>query len=416
MLDWAPMNNRTLLTAVSFVAFMATGIINPVNSLYMASLGASYSAIGLLGTATAFTAILLSYVWGRASDRMGRRKIFLLLGLLGMAVSNGLIAIVPSYGYLFPLRILGGAALSAYTTSSLALMGDELEHHGATRGRRMGTFRGLSSLGFGLMAFLSGGIADRFSLRTPFVLSAIFYTFAFLVATTVKESASPGSGTAVRENPFRALLALLGQNNDTDDSHPTEHANKNLPLAPLLISAFVWSLAVGAVYAVWANYMVSDLGYTTKTMGRLWSLASTSEFPLMILAGWLSDRVGRLKMLALGFFAWTLVFAGYVLVPGMPWIIFIQLTRGFAYSAFTAAAMTYAAEVRSKSQRGSVSGAYNAAGGMGSILGSSIGGIQTQVMGFRAMIGTNAALIFGGALYLTGVIFRRGRASQGPSK
>ena len=76
-------------------------------------------------------------------------KIFLLIGLLTLAVSNGLTAIVPAYGYLFPLRILGGAALSAYTTSSLALMGDELEQHTESRGRRMGIFRGLSSLGFG---------------------------------------------------------------------------------------------------------------------------------------------------------------------------------------------------------------------------------------------------------------------------
>ena len=59
----------------------------------------------------------------------------------------------------------------------------------------------------------------------------------------------------------------------------------------------------GAVYAVWANYMVSELGYSQTAMSALWSLASTSEFPLMILAGWLSDRLGRLPMLSLGFLA-----------------------------------------------------------------------------------------------------------------
>ena len=62
--------------------------------------------------------------------------------------------------------------------------------------------------------------------------------------------------------------------------------------------------------------------------------------------------------------------------------------------------MTYATEVRSREQRGTVSGLYNSAGGLGAILGSSLGGIQTQLMGFQAMIATNAALIFGGAIYL----------------
>ena len=158
--------------------------------------------------------------------------------------------------------------------------------------------------------------------------------------------------------------------------------------------------------------MVGEIGYSPTAMSRLWALASISEFPLMILAGWLSDRFGRLRMLVLGFVAWTLVFAGYVLIPGMPWIVFVQLTRGFAYSAYTATAMTYAAEVRSRSQRGQVSGLYTTSGGVGSILGASMGGIQTQIMGFRAMIGSRAVIIFSGAVYLAGVIFRRRRGQS----
>jgi SET family sugar efflux transporter-like MFS transporter len=146
--------------------------------------------------------------------------------------------------------------------------------------------------------------------------------------------------------------------------------------------------------------MVSELGYSQATMSALWSLASTSEFPLMILAGWLSDRIGRLPMLCLGFVAWTIVFVGYVTVPVMPWIVVVQLVRGFAYSAYTATAMTYAAEVRSRQQRGQASGLYSSAGGLGSISGSLTGGTLAQLTGFRTMISVNAALIFAGAAYL----------------
>ena len=428
------MSNIALLTTVSFIAFMASGIIGPVTSLYMEFLGASYAIIGLLGTVTALTAILLSYVWGRASDYLGRRKMFLVGGLLAMAASNGLMAVVPGFGYLFPLRILGGAALSAFTTSSLALMGDALERHTGTRGRRMGVYRGLSSLGFGLMAFLSGSIADSFSLRVPFALSALLYFVAVLVALAVKEqiapnvprktpgissflrllSRAPWDGVVDIATKLRTAVRSSGDPGKAESSDMPNRADTDadtnagtLPLAQLLISAFLWSLVIGAVYAVWANYMVSDLKFSPTAMSRLWSLASLSEFPLMIIAGWLSDRTGRLPMLALGFAAWALVFAGYVLVPVMPWIIFVQLTRGFAYSAYTATAMTYATEVRSRAKRGEVSGLYNATGGLGSILGASMGGVQAQLMGLRVMIGTNSAIIFGGALYLTGVIFRR---------
>ena len=60
---------------------------------------------------------------------------------------------------------------------------------------------------------------------------------------------------------------------------------------PLMVAALLWSLSFGVVYAVWGNYMVEGIGYTSAQMTRLWAIASLSEFPLMILAGWLSDRV-----------------------------------------------------------------------------------------------------------------------------
>lgn len=399
--------NFTLMTAIGFILFMSRGIIGPISSLYVESLGASYVAIGLLGTVTSLTAILFSYVWGRASDRLRQRKIFLLAGLGALAVSYGLMALVSSYEYLFPLHVLGAIAQAAYGTASLALMGDLLEGRDDQRGRRMGIYRGLCSLGFGLMAFVSGSVADWLSLRITFVLSATFVAVACVLAWTVKESAPSERfdapvRTAVgqRSNGHRFPKVDTGSAPRSGDAPP-------LPLAPLLVSSFLWSLVTQAVYAVWANYMVGELGYSQAEMSRLWALASLSEFPLMILSGWLSDRLGRLPVLSLGFVAWTMVFLGYVFVPVTPWIVLVQLVRGFAYSAFTATAMTYAAEVRAKAQRGWVSGLFNSSGSIGAILGSSMGGAMAEFAGFRSMIATNAVLIFGGAVYLAGVAVRR---------
>jgi MFS family permease len=410
------------MSIISFIIFMSVGITGPVSSLYVASLGANYAEIGLLGTVSSLTVIVFGFVWGQASDRIGGRKLFLVTGLAAMTLIQGLITVAPSYPYLFPLRALGAAAMAAYSTSSLALMGDLLEERDKTRGRRMGIYRGLGSLGFGLMAFVSGSIADQFSLRTPFGLSAFFLLIAFLLSLTVKEprispelmpvSSARGRilltvawrGSIEALNSLTAVLRPRAEGPLDGSSGDGQEKNGRLPLAPLLVSAFLWSLVTGAVYAVWANYMVDELGYSPAAMSRIWALASLSEFPLMVVAGWLSDLLGRLEVLFLGFVSWTIVFLGYVIVPWMPWILFVQLTRGFAYSAYTAASLTYATEVRSREQRGAASGLYSSAGGLGSILGSSLGGIQTQMLGFQAMIATNAALIFGGAVYLAATI------------
>ena len=409
------MNPYTRLTIIAFLLFMSRGMTGPLSSIYWRSMGASYLTIGLLGTVTSITAIVFSYLWGRASDRLGQRKIFLLGGLGGLALSYVLLVGVQGTLVLYPIRAFTAVSQAAYDTASLALMGDWLEHRQrersrnsaqagetadggrGTAGRRMGTYRGLASLGFGLMAFVSGTIADRFTLRTPFALAAGFLTIALLLGLSVREPPADDES----EQRDRA-------DKDREASRRDASATMapRLPLPPLLVAALLWSLVFGAVYAVWANYMVEEIGYSTAQMTRLWSLASLSEFPLMILAGWLSDRVGRLPMLAIGFLAWTAVFAGYLVAPQMPFIVLVQLVRGFAFSAYTATAMTYAAEVRARAERGRVSGLYGTAGALGSIVGSSLGGAVTEFAGFRTLIGAGAGVVFAGALYLGGVALR----------
>ncbi len=402
------MNSYTRLTLIGFLLFMARGMTGPLSSLYWRSLGASYVAIGLLGTVTSVTSIVFSYIWGKASDSAGQRRLFLIGGLVGLALSFGLLVGATDAVLLFPIHAASAIAQTAYNIASLAMMGDWLEQRARQRavsdrtklterssGRRMGTYRGLSSLGFGLMAFISGSIADGFSLRVPYAFAAAFHVVALILALGVREVPISGDGA---ESNDPVTHPERGSSGSRD--------GRQLPLAPLLVSALVWSLVTGAVYAVWGNYMVDEVGYTPAQMTRIWAIASLSEFPLMIVAGWLSDRVGRLPMLAIGFVVWTLVFVGYLVAPRMPYIVLIQLIRGFAYSAYTATSMIYAAEVRSRAERGRMSGIYGTAGALGAILGSSLGGAITQYIGFRALIAFSAGLVFVAAVYVGGAAVR----------
>ena len=183
-------------------------------------------------------------------------------------------------------------------------------------------------------------------------------------------------------------------------------------MLPLLLAALVWTTMFNAVYSVWANYMVEELRYSQTVMTRLWSVASTSELLFMVLAGWLSDRVGRLPMLALSFAAWSLVFAGYLGLPSMPWLVLVQLMRGFAFSAYTATAMVYATEVRSRESRGRASGLYTSAGGLGAILGAMAGGSLVQWLGFRPMLAIFLAVTLLTAVYLAVVTIRWTQAGR----
>ncbi len=391
------------MTLITMLLFMSRGMIIPVRSLYTRSLGASYLTIGLLGTVTSLAMIGGNALWGWLSDRLRKRRPILLGGLAALALGFVGIAGVPTAQWLFPLYLWMALAQAAYDTASLALMGDLLEKGGRSRGRRMGTYRGLASLAFGIPAFASGELAEIWSLRGPYLIGAGCLAVALVLAIGVRrpdKTVDEPSGKDAKLQP------------DTDAAASSDQPR--LPLPPLLIAAGIWSLVTGAVYAVWANYMVESLGYSQGQMSRIWAIASLSEFPLMILAGWLGDRLGRLPMLSIGLTLWAGVFTGYLFLPSMPWIIGVQLVRGFAYSAHTATAMTYAAEVRKREHRGRVSGFYGTAGSIGAILGTSLGGLLTEYAGFRVMIAACAALVLAGAIYIgitAGVHRARVRAS-----
>ena len=310
----------TRLTWITILLFMSRGMIGPISSVFWRSLGASYLAIGLLSTVTSLTAIIVSPLSGRAMDRTGQRRGFLTGGLAVLALSTGLVAVAPGYTWLFPIYIFMTVGQVAFGTSSLALMGDWLEYDagdskpasgsGPTAGRRMGTYRGWASLGFGLMAFIAGTIVERLSIRTPFGLSALLLALGFVLALGVSEAPD-------REGDPEVGFVFEKTARDL----PAHGTTPPLPLSPLLISALLWSLVTGAVYAVWANYMVDEIGFTAAQMSRLWSIASLTEFPLMPAEG----TFGNTVLSAIP--SWLLVVASSA-VAESPGMMFVKNSTG----------------------------------------------------------------------------------------
>jgi len=68
------MKNLILMTAIGIILFMSRGIVGPINSLYVESLGADYVMIGVLGAVISLTTIVFSYGWGRFRTALADRR------------------------------------------------------------------------------------------------------------------------------------------------------------------------------------------------------------------------------------------------------------------------------------------------------------------------------------------------------
>ena len=384
----ASMSAYYVLSTVIFLAFLAVGTTGPFLPLYAGSLGASLVDVAAIAGGFSTVSLVCGLFWGRASDRLGRRKPFLVGAMAALVVTNLLASFATTWWTLFALRLIEGAALGASGVASLALMGDILDGN-PRRARLVGYYRMSGSLAFSLAIVVAGFAAETFGFGVTFRIAAGIYLVAFLIALSLPEPAERRTA-ARRDVSFASLLRG--------------------PLVPLLIIAASFGLPFAAVYSVWPIWISESLGLGRAVFGRLWGLAAFVEVPCMALAGYVTDRFGYRLTFLVGLTLFAGVFGLYFVAPlfAVPLTVLVvaQVVRGFAYAAFTATAITMAIEVAPADARGRASGLFQTAQSLAQIVGSYSGGPLATAAGYRALFAAAAGVVLLGAGY-AGLALRR---------
>ncbi len=170
-----------ILLVTTFIGF---GIIIPilpdvVSHFHLNLMLAVYSLVGFI----------VSPLWGRLSDRIGRRPV-LMTGILGFSLSFFVFAIgLDSLFLMYLSRVLGGLFSGAVTACAVAYVADITSHDDRTKG--MGLVGMSIGLGF-IFGPAVGGLLSVYGNDVPFYMSSVlaFLTFLF-VAASLRESLPP---------------------------------------------------------------------------------------------------------------------------------------------------------------------------------------------------------------------------------
>ncbi|TKC16830.1 MFS transporter [Robertmurraya kyonggiensis] len=193
-----------ILFAIMFLVMVGFGIIIPVLPFYAEEIGASPTELGLLMAIYSFMQLIFAPMWGRISDRLGRKPV-IMIGILGLSLSFFLMAISTQLWMLFLARILGGFLSSANMPTVMAYVADITSEE--NRGKGMGVIGAATGLGF-IFGPAIGGVFSETALGLPFYIAGgtSFVTF-FIVMIVLKESLAPENRKrSERKNPFKQAL------------------------------------------------------------------------------------------------------------------------------------------------------------------------------------------------------------------
>lgn len=393
-------DRRVLALAVARMAdAVGNSFLIIVLPLYVASDDVGGNVFGLPSSVVAGVVLALFGIassiaqplTGRLSDRLGRRKIFVLGGLVAFGVINLTFAAATAYWHLFVLRVVQGIAAAFTITASIAIVNEMSRTE--SRGGNMGVYNSFRLVGFGAGPLLASVLLETGPFRLPGGLEITGFDATFGVA-----------GGAALLGAY--LVGVLVE--DPDETSP----------GPRRLALHVWDRSEGA----WKLDTIFALGLATLVMSSCMALLSaiepevnarlgqgpflfSIEFVALVAAlavlqpivGRASDRTGRKPFILVGLVALipTTLGQGFVEVP---WeMIVLRVLQGGAAALIFAPALALAGNHATRGQSGAQLSVLTVAFGLGIAFGQLTAGFFVQY-GFVLPFVIGSVLAAGGGL------------------
>lgn len=199
-----------ILFVVMFLVMVGFGIIIPVLPFYAEEMGANPTELGLLMAVYSLMQLIFAPMWGRLSDRIGRKPV-MMIGISGLALSFFIQAISTELWMLFVARILGGMLSSANMPTAMAYVADITTEE--NRGKGMGIIGAAVGLGF-VFGPAVGGIFSKISLSMPFFLASGSAAITLVLVFLLLKESKHETGQASEEKssiwkPFTREVSVL---------------------------------------------------------------------------------------------------------------------------------------------------------------------------------------------------------------
>jgi MFS family permease len=274
------MRNVTVLGIVSFFTDFSTEMISGMlPSFIVTELGASKALLGGIEGSAELVSYAFRLVSGSLSDKLRRRKIFILLGYGLSTISKPFFSVSFNWIDVLIVRIIDRIGKGVRTAPRDALISDSVTE--STSGKAFGIHRTLDQTGAIAGPIAAYALLQFFDVRDIFILSLIPGIIAIIILVFfVKEVIGKGTTEGMQKN----FLYLLKQNR---------------PFTILLLLTGIFGL--GAYNYSFILLNSSDLGVIESSIPLVYATINITHTAVSIPSGIIADRIGKEKVLILGY-------------------------------------------------------------------------------------------------------------------
>ncbi len=367
------MSPLVIIFVTVFIDLLGFGIIIPLLPFYAETFGASALSVGLLAALFSLMQFVFAPLWGRWSDRIGRRPI-ILAGLLGSCLSYIALALATSLPLIFLARLIGGIA-GANIPVAQAYIADVTTPENRARG--MGLVGAAFGLGFVFGPAL-GGALSRFGPDVPMWVAAALCFSNFVAAWLLLPESRPSRTDTVSQSRLTLFRRSL--------RHPK--------LALLLSLYFIITAAFSGFEATFALFSERRFGFTAATLGYVFAFIGVILTLVQgVLVGRLVRIVGEAPLVPI---AIALIACGIGLVPfttSVPWLLGALAILALGMGLNSPVLSSMVSRLTDADDQGGVLGLAQSLASLGRVVGPAWGGFLFDRFGMSFPYMSAAAIM-----------------------